>query len=51
MSQYNAQCHQIRLALKKHKFDFVNVNTVVASQGMQRGKLEGVSSKLLVIAI
>lgn len=33
MSQYNAQCHQIRLALKKHKFDFVNVNTVVASQG------------------
>ncbi|XP_061163419.1 helicase with zinc finger domain 2-like [Saccostrea echinata] len=33
MSQYNAQCHQIRLALKKKKFEFYNVNTVVASQG------------------
>ncbi|XP_062578588.1 helicase with zinc finger domain 2-like isoform X2 [Saccostrea cucullata] len=33
MSQYNAQCQQIRLALRKRKIDFCNVNTVVESQG------------------
>ncbi|XP_061162412.1 helicase with zinc finger domain 2-like isoform X2 [Saccostrea echinata] len=33
MSQYNAQCSKIRLALKKQKLFVQNVNTVVASQG------------------
>lgn len=32
MSQYNAQCHQIRLAVSDIA-ENVNVNTVVASQG------------------
>lgn len=32
MSQYNAQCHQIRLAVSNIT-EKVNVNTVVASQG------------------
>lgn len=32
MSQYNAQCHQIRLAVSNIA-ENVNVNTVVASQG------------------
>lgn len=32
MSQYNAQCHQIRLAVSNIA-EKVNVNTVVASQG------------------
>ena len=31
MSQYNSQCHQIRLAVSD--IENVNVNTVVASQG------------------
>lgn len=33
MSQYNAQCGAIRSALEKAKFEDVNVNTVVSSQG------------------
>lgn len=32
MSQYNAQCHQIRAAVSKIA-EGINVNTVVASQG------------------
>lgn len=32
ISQYNAQCHQIRLAVSSIKGN-VNINTVVASQG------------------
>ncbi|XP_056009193.1 helicase with zinc finger domain 2-like isoform X4 [Ostrea edulis] len=33
MSQYNAQCSRIRLALRKERLFVQNVNTVVASQG------------------
>jgi len=33
MSQYNAQCANIRKALNKEKIIQFNVNTVVASQG------------------
>ncbi|KAK3609927.1 hypothetical protein CHS0354_036696 [Potamilus streckersoni] len=35
VSQYNAQCHELREALRKERFDNcdINVNTVVASQG------------------
>ena len=34
MSQYNAQCTNIRKALNKEKIIQFNVNTVVASQGL-----------------
>ncbi|KAK3577502.1 hypothetical protein CHS0354_026456 [Potamilus streckersoni] len=33
ISQYNAQCHALRKALEKERYNDCNVNTVVASQG------------------